>query len=178
MSPNIWATDLLGVRVIGLCHSVQNTAELLARELGVPLEEVTFDSAGVNHTAWFMAFRRGRPDLIPRIKEVMSARHVDETIPMLARSDDPYQSNERVRAELMQLTGYFHTESSHHASEYWAWFRKTRRSCGTTWTGTGTTWRSPQPRTRRAVTSTSWTSRGVRASGTAASSRRRSWTAS
>src|SRR5260221_5454875 len=55
----------------------------------------------------------------------MSARHVDETIPMLARSDDPYQSNERVRAELMQLTGYFHTESSHHASEYWAWFRKT-----------------------------------------------------
>jgi alpha-galactosidase len=24
----------------------------------------------------------------------------------------------------MLLTGYFHTESSHHASEYWAWFRK------------------------------------------------------
>jgi Family 4 glycosyl hydrolase C-terminal domain len=61
----------------------------------------------------------------PAESEVMSARHVDETIPMLARSDDPYQSNERVRAELMQLTGYFHTESSHHASEYWAWFRKT-----------------------------------------------------
>ena len=125
MSPNIWATDLLGVRVIGLCHSVQNTAELLARELGVPLEDVTFDSAGVNHTAWFTTFRRGGEDLIPRIREVMSARHVDETIPMQARPDDPYQSNERVRAELMQLTGYFHTESSHHASEYWAWFRKT-----------------------------------------------------
>jgi alpha-galactosidase len=125
MSPNIWATDLLGVRVIGLCHSVLNTAGLLARELGVPLEEVTFDSAGVNHTARFTAFRRGDEDLIPRIREVMIARHVDETIPMLARSDDPYQSNERVRAELMQLTGHFHTESSHHASEYWAWFRKT-----------------------------------------------------
>ena len=24
----------------------------------------------------------------------------------------------------MALTGYFHTESSHHASEYWPWFRK------------------------------------------------------
>ncbi len=125
MSPNVWATDLLGVRVIGLCHSVQNTAELLARELGVPLGEVTFDAAGVNHTAWFTTFRRGEEDLIPRIREVMTARHVDQTIPMLARSDSPYQSNERVRAELMQLTGYFHTESSHHASEYWAWFRKT-----------------------------------------------------
>src|SRR5260370_36190731 len=117
MSPNIWATDLLGVRVIGLCHSVQNKAELLARELGVPLEEVTFDSAGVNHTAWFTAFRRGKSDLIPRIKEGMSARQVDETIPMLARSDDPYQSNERVRAELMLPTGYFRTQSSPPASE-------------------------------------------------------------
>jgi alpha-galactosidase len=125
MSPSIWATDLLGVRVIGLCHSVLNTAGLLARELGVPLAEVTFDSAGVNHTAWFTTFRRGDEDLIPRIREVMTARYVDESIPMLDRSDDPYQSNERVRAELMRLTGYFHTESSHHASEYWAWFRKT-----------------------------------------------------
>lgn len=125
MSPNIWATDLLGVRVVGLCHSVQNTAEQLAHELEVPLAEVTFDTAGVNHTAWFTTFRRGDEDLLPRIREVMGARHVDETIPMLPRSDDPYESNERVRAELMRLTGYFHTESSHHASEYWAWFRKT-----------------------------------------------------
>ena len=125
MSANIWATDLRGVRVIGLCHSVQNTAELLARELGVPLDEVTFDTAGVNHTAWFTTFRRGSEDLIPRIRQVMTARYIDETEPLLPRSDDPYESIERVRAELMQLTGYFHTESSHHASEYWAWFRRT-----------------------------------------------------
>jgi alpha-galactosidase len=125
MSANIWATDLLGVRVIGLCHSVQNTAELLAHELGVPLEEVTFDSAGVNHTAWFTTYRRGEEDLIPRIRSVMRARYITETEPLLPRSDDPYESIERVRAELMELTGFFHTESSHHASEYWAWFRKT-----------------------------------------------------
>jgi alpha-galactosidase len=54
----------------------------------------------------------------------MRARHVDRTEPLLPRSDDAYESIERVRAELMLLTGYFHTESSHHASEYWAWFRK------------------------------------------------------
>lgn len=125
MSVNCWATDLLGVRIVGLCHSVQGTSELLARELGVPYDEVTFDCAGVNHTAWFTTFRRGEEDLIPRIREVMRARHVDRTEPLLPRSDDPYESIERVRAELMLLTGYFHTESSHHASEYWAWFRKT-----------------------------------------------------
>lgn len=125
MAVNCWATDRLGVRIVGLCHSVQGTSELLARELGVPYDEVTFDCAGVNHTAWFTSFRRGHEDLIPKIREVMKARHVDGTTPMLPRSDDPYESNERVRAELMMLTGYFHTESSHHASEYWAWFRKT-----------------------------------------------------
>jgi alpha-galactosidase len=125
MSINCWATDLLGVKVVGLCHSVQGTSELLARELEVPYDEVTFECAGVNHTAWFTTFRRGPEDLIPRIREVMKARHVDGTIPLLPRSDDPYESAERVRTELMMLTGYFHTESSHHASEYWAWFRKT-----------------------------------------------------
>jgi alpha-galactosidase len=104
---------------------VQGTSELLARELGVPYGDVTFECAGVNHTAWFTTFRRGDEDLIPRIREVMTARYVDRTMPLLPRSDDPYESIERVRAELLQLTGYFHTESSHHASEYWAWFRKT-----------------------------------------------------
>jgi alpha-galactosidase len=125
MAINCWATDLLGVRIVGLCHSVQGTSELLARELGVPYDEVTFDCAGVNHTAWFTMFRRGDEDLIPRIREMITARYLDGTMPLLRRSDDPYESIERVRAELMQLTGYFHTESSHHASEYWAWFRKT-----------------------------------------------------
>ncbi|GIV00335.1 MAG: alpha-glucosidase/alpha-galactosidase [Actinomycetota bacterium] len=125
MAINCWAVDRLGVRIVGLCHSVQSTSRQLARELGVPYEEVTFECAGVNHTAWFTTFRRGEEDLIPKIREVMKARHVDRTIPLLPRSDDPYESIERVRAELMLLTGYFHTESSHHASEYWAWFRRT-----------------------------------------------------
>jgi alpha-galactosidase len=125
MSINCWATDLLGAKILGLCHSVQGTSELLAHELEVPYDEVTFECAGVNHTAWFTTFRRGDEDLLPRIREVMKSRHVDRSIPLLPRSDDAYESNERVRAELMMLTGYFHTESSHHASEYWAWFRKT-----------------------------------------------------
>ncbi len=125
MSVNCWATELSGAKIVGLCHSVQGTSQQLARELDVRYEDVTFECAGVNHTAWFTTFRRGEEDLIPRIREVMRARHIDGTEPLLARSDDPYESVERVRTELMLLTGYFHTESSHHASEYWAWFRKT-----------------------------------------------------
>ena len=39
-------------------------------------EMATFDSAGVNHTAWFTTFRRGAEDLIPRIRSVMRARYI------------------------------------------------------------------------------------------------------
>ena len=38
-------------RVVGLRHSVQNTTEQLAGYVGVPIAEVTFVGAGVNHQA-------------------------------------------------------------------------------------------------------------------------------
>ncbi len=128
MAVNCWATEAMGVPTVGLCHSIQHTSRLLARELQVPYDEVTFDCAGVNHTAWFTTFRHGREDLLGRIRETMSDRHGGRAtaVPDGALSDDDiYQGrNERVRTELMNLTGYFHSESSHHASEYWPWFRK------------------------------------------------------
>lgn len=125
MSINCWATEALGVRTVGLCHSVQHTSAMLAKELGIPYEEITFDSAGVNHTAWFTTFRRGEEDLLPRLRQVMSERHLAGGSAGGRRPDELYAGgNEQVRTELMRLTGYFHTESSHHASEYWAWFRK------------------------------------------------------
>jgi alpha-galactosidase len=127
MSINCWATDRLGVETIGLCHSVQHTSRMLAEELGVPYDEVTFDCAGVNHTAWFTSFRRGRADLLPAIRQTICDRHLAEGS---RGAEAPHASayeglQERVRAELMRLTGVFHTESSHHASEYWPWFRRT-----------------------------------------------------
>ena len=53
MSVNCWATERSGVKIVGLCHSVQGTSQQLAHELGVPYEEVAFECAGINHTAWF-----------------------------------------------------------------------------------------------------------------------------
>ena len=128
MSVNCWATELLGVPTVGLCHSIQHTSRLLAHELQVPYDEVTFDCAGVNHTAWFTTFRHGGENLLDRIRAVMNERHGARMTAVPAgelSEDEIYQGrNERVRTELMNLTGYFHSESSHHASEYWAWFRK------------------------------------------------------
>ena len=125
MAINCWATESMGIRTVGLCHSVQHTSRMLAGEIDVPYDEITYDSAGVNHTAWFTTFRRGNEDLLPRLREAMAERHLVGFVRGPEGTDLHGGGGEKVRSELMALTGYFHTESSHHASEYWPWFRRT-----------------------------------------------------
>ena len=52
------AQDIQGV---GLCHSVQGSSALLAALAGVPVEEVRFRCAGINHMAFFTELRAGSP---------------------------------------------------------------------------------------------------------------------
>ncbi len=124
MAINTWAAGELGVEVVGLCHSIQGTSALLAREVGVPIEECNYRAAGLNHQAWFIQFEHNGRDLIPVIFDTVVERYAagagnDD------QSDELYAGGmERVRGELTQLTGYFHSESSHHGSEYAPWFRK------------------------------------------------------
>ncbi|HEX5499755.1 MAG TPA: hypothetical protein VFX03_11025, partial [Thermomicrobiales bacterium] len=135
MAMSCWFLDRLGVQTVGLCHSVQNTSRMLARQLDVPYDEVDFLAAGINHQAWFLRFRRGDEDLYPRLRATMTARNrVDGASRRLAgddgahseaRGDSVYEGGQEVvRTELMDAFGYFHTESSHHASEYVPYFRK------------------------------------------------------
>ena len=42
------------VKALGLCHSVYWTVHDLCELVGVPLDEVAFHSAGVNHQAWVL----------------------------------------------------------------------------------------------------------------------------
>jgi alpha-galactosidase len=94
-------------KIVGLCHSVQNTTEELAALVGVPFEEITFTGAGVNHQAFILRFERDGEDLYPKLDEAL------ERDPELLR---------RVRVEMYRRLGYFPTESSEHSSEYLPWF--------------------------------------------------------
>lgn len=137
MAMATWYLTSLGLSPVGLCHSVQGTSRMLARELDVPYEEVRYRAAGINHQSWFLEFARGEEDLYPRLREVMRARHLAERDESglaedsgdhsdAARGASVYEGgNERVRTSIMDAFGYFHTESSHHASEYLPYFRKT-----------------------------------------------------
>lgn len=129
--------NALGVSAVGLCHSVQGTTRMLARTLNVPYEEVNYRCAGINHQAWVLEFRRGETDLYPQLREVMAKLHrrggrADELVSddgdhsdAAAKSSNYEGGNEQVRTALMNTFGYFETESSHHASEYVPYFRKT-----------------------------------------------------
>jgi alpha-galactosidase len=122
MAINCWALNDLGVNTVGLCHSVQGTSRMLARFLEVPFEQVRFRTAGINHQAWFLEYGTRDEDLYPRLREVLYREASERSLPWEGTYEGP--GNERVRTDLMRLTGYFHTESSHHASEYGPWFRK------------------------------------------------------
>ena len=108
-------TCLTGVRasslpIVGLCHSIPHTAEELAGYLGVPVEELRYRAAGVNHLAWLVELTYRGEDMYPRLREK-------------ARDPQIYEKDP-IRFEMMLHLGAFVTESSGHSSEYVPYFRK------------------------------------------------------
>ena len=99
------------VSVTGLCHSVQGTAEMLAKWIGAPMDEVTYLCAGINHQAFYLDYRWKGVDAYPLIRKAIETR-------------PEVYNEEQVRNEMYLHLDYYVTESSGHASEYNAWFRK------------------------------------------------------
>ncbi len=119
MVMNCWYLSELGINTVGLCHSVQGTSRMLAENVDVAYDDITFRCAGINHQAWFVEFEHDGEDLLPAIQRAMTAKYVDKDT-----QDRGVWGGERVRTEIMNAFGYFHTESSPHASEYLPYFRK------------------------------------------------------
>src|SRR5687768_12969320 len=58
------------IRTVGLCHSVHNTAGEMAAWVGVPLDQVNFLTAGINHVAFVLRFERDGHDLYPALRKL------------------------------------------------------------------------------------------------------------
>ncbi|MDI9468969.1 MAG: alpha-galactosidase [Bacillota bacterium] len=99
------------VNVTGLCHSVQGTAEMLARWIGADMDEVTYTCAGINHTAFYLDYKVNGQDAYPAIRRAIT-------------ENEAIYNEEQVRNEMFLHLDYYVTESSGHNSEYNAWFRK------------------------------------------------------
>jgi alpha-galactosidase len=115
MAINCWAMSRQSsIKTIGLCHSVQHTAEQLARDIAVPLNEINYLVAGINHMAFYLKFERAGEDLYPQIRQVLETGRMP--------------ADNLVRYEMFKRLGYFVTESSEHFSEYVPWFIKRDRA--------------------------------------------------
>lgn len=95
------------LKVVGLCHSVYWTVDGLCRLVNVPMTDVHYASAGVNHQAWVLRWERDGEDLYPLLDEAIRRD------PELLR---------RVRVDMYRRLGRFPTETSEHSAEYVPWY--------------------------------------------------------
>ena len=99
------------IELTGLCHSVQGTAAMLERWLGLAPGEMDYQCAGINHMAWYLKLQHRGRDLYPELRKVVTA-------------DKAVYDHEQVRNEMFLALDRYVTESSGHNSEYNWWFRK------------------------------------------------------
>ena len=113
MAMNVWWLSVVAPRIkaVGLCHSVYHTVHGLSSLVGVPMEEVRYRAAGVNHQAWLLEWTHEGKDLYPVLRERIAA--------------DPGLSR-RTRVEIYRRIGFYPTESSEHSSEYVSWFLRSQ----------------------------------------------------
>src|SRR5665213_2434864 len=95
------------LKVLGLCHSVYWTIHDLSELIGVPFDEVTFRSAGVNHQAWVLEWQHDGRNLYP----VLDARIAADS-----------ELQRRVRVDMYRRLGFYPTETSEHSAEYVPWY--------------------------------------------------------
>ncbi len=132
MVMNCWAISRASsIKTVGLCHSVQGTASQLARDIGVPIEDINYVCAGINHMAFYLKFERKTPQgvesLYPLIAEVAKQKQAPSRGHTARTDGGTIGLSDAVRYEMFRRLGYFVTESSEHFSEYVPWFIKRDR---------------------------------------------------
>ncbi len=133
MAMNMWALSRASsIRTIGLCHSVQHTAEQLAGDLGVPADELVYKCAGINHMAFYLDFQRRTPDGLVDLYPDLGQFAASMPAPLRGsqeRTDGGIEGlSDAVRYDMFRRLGYFVTESSEHFAEYVPWFIKAGRT--------------------------------------------------
>ncbi|TME08604.1 MAG: alpha-glucosidase/alpha-galactosidase [Chloroflexi bacterium] len=109
MAMNTWAvSQATNIKTVGLCHSVQGTAQRLAYYMGLTYKELTYRCAGINHMAFYLELQHNGQDVYPLLREVAQKHDIWKKDP--------------VRFELFKRLGYFVTESSEHSAEYNPYF--------------------------------------------------------
>ena len=129
MAMNTWAMfeKYPQIKQVGLCHSVQGTAEELANDLGIDHHDLRYVCAGINHMAFYLKIEKKLADgSYASIYPDLLQAYENGSVPK-PRMDNNLRCNNIVRYEMLKKLGYFVTESSEHFSEYTPYFIKPHR---------------------------------------------------
>ncbi|MCW2258091.1 alpha-galactosidase [Providencia alcalifaciens] len=129
MAMNTWAMyeKYPQIKQVGLCHSVQGTAEELARDLDIDYQNLRYRCAGINRMAFYLEIeKKGLDGKYTSIYPELLSAYESGIAPK-----DNIHGNLRckniVRYEMFKKLGYFVTESSEHFAEYTPYFIKPNR---------------------------------------------------
>ncbi|EEX34192.1 MULTISPECIES: alpha-glucosidase/alpha-galactosidase [Vibrio] len=129
MAMNTWAMyeKYPEIKQVGLCHSVQGTAEELARDLDLDYADLRYTCAGINHMAYYLTFEKKdeQGNYVDIYPDLLDAFERGEA-PKPGLHHDGRCTN-LVRYEMFKKLGYFVTESSEHFAEYTPYFIKPNR---------------------------------------------------
>ena len=99
-----------GVKMVGLCHSVQVCSKYLLRDIGGMEDRLEGRKeliAGINHMAWLLEIKdKDGNDLYPEIRRRAKEKNASE------------KHYDMVRYDYIDKLGYYCTESSEHNAEY------------------------------------------------------------
>lgn len=128
MAMNTWAMyeKFPHIKQVGLCHSVQGTAEELARDLDIDHRDLRYRCAGINHMAFYLEIEKKLANgkytsIYPNLLKAFENGYAPKPNPHNARCQNI------VRYEMFKKLGYFVTESSEHFAEYTPYFIKPNR---------------------------------------------------
>ncbi|MCG9774922.1 alpha-glucosidase/alpha-galactosidase, partial [Vibrio diabolicus] len=129
MAMNTWAMYEMypHIKQVGLCHSVQGTAEELARDLDIDVADLRYTCAGINHMAYYLTLEKkiGQGEYVDIYPDLLQA-FADGSAPKPGIHNNGRCEN-LVRYEMFKKLGYFVTESSEHFAEYTPYFIKPNR---------------------------------------------------
>ncbi len=107
------------IKCIGLCHGILHTRQLVARELGLPAQELSVVAAGINHLTWLLDIRHRGRNVYPLLQEVLLSQ-----LEMSPEGHDGgvYEAFQQVSARLMQAYGLYPSPGDRHVSEFFPFF--------------------------------------------------------
>lgn len=113
-----------GIRSVGMCPGVENTACALAKIAGAgDGTRLDFNVTGIDHGSWFTSLYADGADVLQRLKDLGYYRS-DDRLPSEVAADDPLAGRAGFRAcfAVWRETGFMAAIGDRHAVENWPWF--------------------------------------------------------